>query len=59
MIPDGMPQELRAGSCNRDHGTGDRLAGLRDAPGVHGERIVAREIEDWLTARQGNPREPG
>lgn len=60
MIPDGMPQELRAGLLQPQI-MGPPIVWLAcaDAAGVHGERIVAREFEDWLTARQGNPREPG
>jgi len=53
MIPDGMRRSFAPVSCNRESWDRRSSGWLRDAAGVHGERIVAREFEDWLTARQG------
>jgi NAD(P)-dependent dehydrogenase (short-subunit alcohol dehydrogenase family) len=52
MIPDEMPDELRANILDRAV-MGSPLVWLAspDAAGVHDERVVARDLHDWLQAR--------
>ena len=53
MIPDEMPDELRANLLDPAI-MGPPIVWLAsaDAAGVHDERIVAREFDDWLQARE-------
>jgi gluconate 5-dehydrogenase len=53
MIPDEMPDELRANLLDPAI-MGPPIVWLAspDAAGVHGERIVARDFDDWLEARE-------
>jgi gluconate 5-dehydrogenase len=53
MIPDEMPDELRANLLDPAI-MGPPIVWLAstDASGVHGERIVARDFDDWLEARE-------
>jgi NAD(P)-dependent dehydrogenase (short-subunit alcohol dehydrogenase family) len=58
MIPDEMPDELRANLLDPAI-MGPPIVWLAstDAAGVHDERIVARDFDDWLEAR-GNTNVP-
>ncbi len=53
MIPDEMPDELRANLLDPAI-MGPPIVWLAspDAAGVHDERIVARDFDDWLEARE-------
>ena len=53
MIPDEMPDELRANLLDPAI-MGPPIVWLAspDAAGVHDERIVARDFDDWLQARE-------
>jgi gluconate 5-dehydrogenase len=53
MIPDEMPDELRANLLDPAI-MGPPIVWLAspDAAGVHGERIVAHDFDDWLEARE-------
>jgi NAD(P)-dependent dehydrogenase (short-subunit alcohol dehydrogenase family) len=53
MIPDDMPDEARAGLLDPAV-MGPPIVWLASpqAAGVHGERIVARDFEQWLAARE-------
>ena len=57
MVPDEMPAELRANLLDPAI-MGPPIVWLAspDAAGVHDERIVAREFDDWLTARLEAPK---
>jgi NAD(P)-dependent dehydrogenase (short-subunit alcohol dehydrogenase family) len=57
MIPDEMPDELRAGLLDPAI-MGPAIVWLAspDAAEVHDERIVAREFDDWLAARENQSR---
>ncbi len=57
MLPDAIPDELRATLLDPAI-MGPPIVWLAsaDAAGVHDERIVARDFDDWLRAREnGNP----
>jgi hypothetical protein len=53
MVPDEMPDELRANLLDPAI-IGRPIVWLAspDAAGVHDERIVARDFDDWLQARE-------
>jgi hypothetical protein len=53
MVPDEMPDELRYNLLDPAI-MGPPIVWLAssDAAGVHDERIVARDFDDWLGARQ-------
>ena len=57
MIPDEMPDELRANLLDAAI-MGPPIVWLTspDAAEVHDERIVAREFDDWLAARESQRR---
>jgi NAD(P)-dependent dehydrogenase (short-subunit alcohol dehydrogenase family) len=53
MIPDEMPDELRANLLDPAiMGPPILWLASADAAGVHDERIVARDFDDWLQARE-------